>query len=347
MPFTIYLMKTPFLIFLLIGSCSLLTGQTKEELRKKYENSDLHQETEKSMRSKQSYSDSIILPPLHYTNTFYELEKDTDDFHSISIDIEVANKIPESYYFYISPFNLEFNGIPIYSGIQSKGDGISSKTGKQVDYIPFNGIFSRWYERDKHALKTTGFYISSDGEGDFISVRNPVGWNKGTYRLTIKKEGNIPGKPLPSGTAAKDTYFTWGEYEHTWLTLTVEDLKSHKKTTIGSLAFPGNTIKMGKHITSFLEQYRYTIDFANKPRFKGDSDYIYYKEIPYIRIIQKNIMINGKPVSFKKVKTIHNNTHHPDQDSIKGKMPVLSTDQFDSKTNVLTLETGILNPNEK
>lgn len=347
MPSTMYTMKKLFFTILLMGAYSLYSAQTKEELKKKYENSDLYNETEKSMKSQNAYRDSIILPPLHYTNTFYELDHDIEDFSSVSIDIKIDNTIPENYYFYISPFNLDFNGIPIYCGIQSKGDGISSKTGKEENYILFNGIFSRWYERDKNALKTDGYYISSDGEGDFISVRNPAGWNKGTYRITIKKGGSIPGKPLPANINVKDTYFTWGEYEHTWLTMTVEDLKSHVVTTIGSLAFPGKKIRMDKNITSFSEQYRYTIDFASKPRFKGDSDYIYYKDIPYVRVIQKNIMVNGKPVIFKKVKTLHNNTHHPDQDSIKGKMPVLSTDHFDPKKNELTLETGIFNPNKK
>ncbi|MDR6922966.1 hypothetical protein [Chryseobacterium sp. 2987] len=117
--------------------------------------------------------------------------------------------------------------------------------------------------------------------------------------------------------------------------------------TIGSLAFPGKKIKMNKNIISFLEQYRFIIDFASKPRFKGSEDHLYYKDIPYIKVIQKNILINGKPARIEKLKTLHNNTHHPDQDSIKGKMPVLSTDKFNPKTNELILETGILNPNKK
>ena len=340
-------MKTKITTTLLIGGTLFLSAQTKEELKKKYENSNLYKETNKMLQSQNSYQDSIILPPLHYTNTFYKLKEDIADFNSVSIDIEIRNKVPKDYYFYISPLNLRFNGIPIYNGIQSKGDGINSKTGKEENYIPFNGIFSRWYERDKNALKTDGYFSSSDGEGDFISVRKAINWNKGTYRITIKKDGYIPGKALPENISDKDTYFTWGEYEHTWLTMTVEDLKTHKTSVIGSLAFPGKKIKMGKNIVSFLEQYRYIIDFASKPRFKGSEDYIYYKDIPYIKVIQKNIMVNGKPIDIQEVKTIHNNTHHPDQSSIKGTMPVLSTDQYDPKKNEVTLETGIFNQNKK
>jgi len=335
------------MISLLICVFLSLTAQTKEDLKKKYEDSDLSQETEKTMKSQNVYPDSIILPPLHYTNSFYTLKEDIEDFESISIDLDIHNKVPKDYYFYIAPFNLEFNNIPIYCGIQSKGDGISSQTGKQENYVPFNGIFSRWYERDRNALKTDGYFISSDGEGDFISVRNPINWNKGTYRITIKKDGYIPGKALPQNINEKDSYFTWGEYEHTWLTMTAEDLKTHKTITIGSLAFPGKKIKMNKNIISFLEQYRFIIDFASKPRFKDSEDHLYYKDIPYIKVTQKNILINGKPARIEKLKTLHNNTHHPDQDSIKGKMPVLSTDKFNPKTNELILETGISNPNKK
>ncbi|WP_394677098.1 hypothetical protein [uncultured Sphingobacterium sp.] len=54
--------------------------------------------------------------------------------------------------------------MPLYCGIQSAGGGISIKTGKEED-IKFNGIFSRWFERTKKALKTTGYYASSDAEG--------------------------------------------------------------------------------------------------------------------------------------------------------------------------------------
>ncbi|MCE3075383.1 hypothetical protein [Chryseobacterium gwangjuense] len=306
---------------LLIGGCGIFQAQSKP-------------------------SDSIILPPLHYTNTFYQLKDDIEDFRSISIEIEIKNQIPKNYYFYIAPLNLEFNGIPIYSGLQSKGDGIDSKTSQQENYIPFNGIFSRWNERNKNALKTNGYYISSDTEGDFISVRNPVAWNKGNYRITIKKDGYIPGQSV-SNIDPDKTYFGWGKHEHTWLTMTVEDLKSHKITTIGSLAFPGKKISLNKNIVSFLEQYRYLIDFAKKPRFGGDSDYIYYKDIPYIKIIQKNILINGKPVYFEKVKTLHNNTVHSEQEDVKKTFPILSRDNFNTRSNELILETGILNSNKK
>lgn len=334
-----------FIIFILVVALSppFIYAQTKEELKKKYEKSNLDEETYNLMKSDNIYPDNIILPPLHYTNSFYILNNETEDFESMSMDVEILNKIPENYYFYISLFNTEFNQIPFYSGIQSKGDGIDVRTGKQEDYIPFTGIFSRWYEREKNALKTDGYYASSDSEGDFISVRKPVAWNKGSYRITLKKDGYIEGKALPENINEKDKYFIWGEYEHTWLTMTVNNLKTNETSVIGSLAFPGKKIRMSNEIVSFLEQYKDVIDFAEKPRPKIFENIIYYKDIPYIKVIQRNLLINGKPADIKSVKTYHNRTYHPDQKNIDGKIPVLSTDKYNLEKKELILETGILN----
>jgi len=73
-----------------------------------------------------------------------------------------------------------------YGGIQTYANG-KSIGNKKEEEIGRGGIFSRWMERDTGALKTSGYYASSDGEGDFISVRNKFRWDKGTYRLTLKK----------------------------------------------------------------------------------------------------------------------------------------------------------------
>ncbi|WP_411971824.1 hypothetical protein ACLCDV_17995 [Sphingobacterium sp. Lzh-3] len=315
-------------------------SQTKEELKKKYENSSIDEELKKKMATEYVYPDSLILPPLHYTNSYYVLDSAVNDFHSISIDIIVKDDIPDHYSFYISPFNISLNNILLYCGIQSAGGGISVKTGKEED-IKFNGIFSRWFERTKKALKTTGYYASSDAEGDFISVRNTVGWHKGSYRITLKKEGYIAGKAVPDTINPKETYFSWGDYEHTWVTMYVEDLSTKKVVNVGSLAFPGKKIQMKEHITSFLEQYKYFIDFAQRPRDLEGLNVIRYDKLPKVTIIQKNLRINGKLVKLEKVPTYHNRTHNPEQSKVAGEIPVLSKDSYNAATGELTLETGV------
>ncbi|MDR6922965.1 MULTISPECIES: hypothetical protein [Chryseobacterium] len=51
------------MISLLLCVFLSLTAQTKEDLKKKYEDSDLNQKTEKTMKSQNVYPDSILLPP--------------------------------------------------------------------------------------------------------------------------------------------------------------------------------------------------------------------------------------------------------------------------------------------
>ncbi|WP_033564016.1 hypothetical protein [Sphingobacterium sp. SYP-B4668] len=328
--------------FLLLLTClsSYAAAQTKEDLKKKYENSDLHKETEKKMRNKQTYPDSIILAPLHFTNSFVNLDSNVNDFQSFSIDVEIQNNIPDDYAFYISPFNISLNGIPIYGGIQTHSDGHSVKD-DSYQQIGRGGIFSRWYERNKEATRTHGYYNSSDGEGDFISVRNKVNWNKGKYRLKLTKAEYIPGKSIADKFSPKDLYFAWGDMEHTWVTYTVENLDSKKVDTIGSLAFPGKKLTMSKTIIYFTEQYHKAFDFAATDRKLG-AGYLHYKKIPTIDMTLSNLKINETLFIPREIKTHHNRTHHPDQDQIKMPMPILSIDRYDASTGILTYCIGRL-----
>jgi len=328
------------ILLLLSLSSTCLLAQTKEELKKKYENSDLHKETEKKMRNSRAYPDSVILAPLHFTNSFVTLDSAVSDFQSFSIDVEILNDIPDDYAFYISPFNISLNGMPIYGGIQTHSDGFNVKD-NSYQQIGRGGIFSRWYERSKEATRSKGYYNSSDGEGDFISVRNKLNWNKGKYRLKLSKADYVSGKAIPEHYNPKDLYFAWGDMEHTWVTYTVENLETKKIDTIGSMAFPGKKLVMGKSIIYFTEQYHKAFDFASKDRKLGEG-YLRYKDIPVIDMTLSNLRINDKEFIPKEIKTHHNRTHHPDQDQIAMPMPVLSTDSYNPTTGVLTYRIGKL-----
>lgn len=305
---------------------STVFAQTKEDLKEKYKNSNLYKEVEKKMQSDIVYPDSIVLAPLHYINTMVSLDSVVTDFQSISIDITVMDDLPDGYKFYISPFNTVFNFMPFYCGIQTASGG-KRIGGTKDEEIGRGGIFSRWYERDTAALKTEGYYASSDGEGDFIGVRNKLKWGKGTYRLTLEKTGYVDGKTLPDSANQKDLMFSWGEYEHSWVSMTVEDLHSHEKTTIGSLAFPGKQLKMAAGFTIFLEQYGAVIDFAKSRELPFEA--LYYQDIPVAHIVFDHIVVNGRPVIPPKVQTFHNRTHHPEQKKIAMPIPLLSKVVYD------------------
>ncbi|MGJ7031568.1 hypothetical protein [Niabella hirudinis] len=311
---------------------------SKTALRKKYENSDIHKELKKKMTSDYSYPDSIILAPLHFINTTIRLDTPSVLFERFSVDITIKTPVPDDYRFYIAPFNGTLNGMQYYGGIQTASDG-KPISGGDSKGIGRGGIFSRWMERNKGALKTDGYYASSDAEGDFISVRNKVKWDRGRYRLTLYKSGYVPGKPVPDSFSPKDIIFSWGEYEHSWVTMEVENLDRHERFVIGSLAFPGKELWFGNWEGIFLEQYGTVINFAaQKPAIGGRVTY--YKELPVIRLSIGNIQLNGKPLQPLKVQTYHNRTHHPEQSKIPMPLPLLSKSSYNAKTGVIEYEVG-------
>lgn len=329
------------LALLITGSYSAFSQTAppnKETLKKKYESSDIDKEIKKKMQSDIQYPDSIVLPPLHFINTFVPLDTANLNFQSFSVDVEIKTEIPKGYNFYISPFNASFNGIPYYGGIQTSSDGRPVKGGKDRK-IGRGGIFSRWMERDTAALKGDGYYASSDGEGDFISVRNKVKWDKGSYRLTLYKSGEVKGKPLPAGFKSKDLMFAWGEYEHSWVSMSVQNLRTGQKVIIGSMAFPGKKLSISPYNIIFLEQYGTVINFAKK-KPKAASSAVNYKDLPIVKLEIKNILMNGKAVIPAKVTTLVNRTHHPEQSKIAMPIPVLSKDAYDAKTGILSYEVG-------
>lgn len=137
----------------------------------------------------------------------------------------------------------------------------------------------------------------------------------------------------------KDLFFTWGDYEHTWVTLEVEDLKSHQKTTIGSLAFPGKKLEFSNRNVIFLEQYGAAINFsATRPLY--NSTVINYKKLPVVKLAMENFMINGKKFKPQDVHTFHNRTHHPEQSKIAMPIPLLSTANYDGATGTIRYTAG-------
>ncbi|WP_300599733.1 hypothetical protein [Niabella sp.] len=329
------------LLLVMILLCGVVAAQedtSKAALRKKYEDSDIHKELKKKMTTDRSYPDSIILAPLHFINTTITLDTPAVFFERFSMEVHISTPIPDDYRFYISPFNGTLNGMQFYGGIQTASDG-KPVDGGSSQGIGRGGIFSRWMERNKNALKTDGYYASSDAEGDFISVRNKVKWDKGNYRLTLYKSGYVPGKPVPDSFVSKALFFSWGEYEHSWVTMEVEDLDRQDTFVIGALAFPGKKLRFGRWEGIFLEQYGTVINFgSSRPAIGGKITN--YKDLPVVRLSIGNIKLNGKPIHPLKVQTYHNRTHHPEQSKIPMRLPLLSKSSYNAQTGVIEYEVG-------
>ncbi|TSJ40418.1 hypothetical protein FO440_11710 [Mucilaginibacter corticis] len=336
-------MKKHRLLILLIATihCVALGQQqdtTKEQLKKKYENTDIYQETKKKLQSNNIYPDSIILAPLHFVDTYVKLDTAEFEFKSLSVDVDVQTEIPDDYNLYICIADATINKMQFYCGMQTHSGGKPINGGGDIG-IGRGGIFSRWLERNKGALKTTGYYDSSDGEGDFIGVRNKFKWNKGLYRIKLFKSGYVPGKPVAENFMDKDLMFAWSDYEHSWVTMEIEDLRSHHKVTIGSLAFPGKKLMYSKANFNFLEQYGMAINFAKqKPPFMYPV--INYKQLPVVKLSMGNMMINSHKRKLLDVQSVYNATHHADQSKIPMPIPLLSKATYDDKTGTIQFETG-------
>lgn len=277
------------------------------------------------------------MAPLHFVDTYVKLDTAAFEFESISVDVDVQTAIADDYNLYICTSDASINKIPFYCGIQTNAGGKSIK-GDEDTKIGRGGIFSRWLERNKAALKTTGYYASSDGEGDFIGVRNQFKWDKGLYRVRLFKSGYVPGKPVPEKFNDKDLMFAWGDYEHSWVTMEVEDLQSHKKVTIGSLAFPGNKLMYSNANFIFLEQYATSINFAKQkpPLFR----IIDYKQLPVVELTIGNMIVNGHKIKPLDVQTVYSATHHPEQSKIAMPIPLLSKAVYDAATGIIQYEVG-------
>lgn len=307
------------------------TGQeslpSKKALKKKYEHLDSKSETKKNFTMSYAFPDSIVLNPLHYVNTYVVIDTGEFVFSSIAIDVHIKSNLPVDYCFYISPFNGSINRMEFYAGL------ISNKEGGR------KGLFARWMERDKGASKTKGNSTSGDKEGDGIDVADEVQWGKGDYRLTLYTSGYVRGKAVPANFQKKDIIFAWGEYEHTWVTMDVVDLKTNKKHTIGSLAFPGKTMRYSARNIIFLEHYGTAINFARqKPTYQYSI--MNYKDLPFVKVDIDNIKVNGLAIKPISVKTLHNYKPNPNQSKIKMPVPLMSHAEYDAGKVALQYEVG-------
>lgn len=330
-------MKEILLLLFLLPVSLLAIGQqkrTSDSLQSKYKDIDVFQAMDKQMKidSAIDLPDSIVLAPWHMLDVYIILADSVRDFKSISIDIRVRSHIPDGLTYFIAPFNSEFNAIPFYCGVQTASGGKNVQTGIE-EQIGRGAIFSRWYERSRKALKTTGYYASSDKEGDFISVRNKFHWDTGSYRITLYKSAIIPGKPLPAQFDTKSVMFSWGQYVHSWVTMSVTNLKTNRSMVVGSLAFPGKQLAMPPLFGLFFEQYGKATDFSlSDRRLEGALS---FRQQPFLLIDFVQLTINGQLTKPAEVVTYYNLTHHPEQKKMAMPMPRFAEAQYDKDSSVL------------
>ncbi len=106
------------------------------------------------------------------------------------------------------------------------------------------------------------------------------------------------GKRLPADSIKYRQTYSIDKYEHTWFTMTFENLENGKKWNVGSVAIAGKEIRIYNDLWFFVEIYGTPINFIGKDSELG----LFYKDIPTIKVVYKNLKINEKKVLFDRMR---------------------------------------------
>ncbi len=198
-------------------------------------------------------------------------------FESYSIDVTIDSDVPADVRLYIAPIGLgHLNKTAFYGGLQTQSDGYT-KSDRKLRGIGRGLLMSMWGERSHDAIRPAdgGFYQSSGHEGDFVSVRRPYAWTKGThtYKIVRMDKEIVDGKPC------------------TWVGAFVYSHDKDENIFIGALRFPGENLVLEKSVASFVEIYGRAIPLEN---------------IPAVTVTFGNLRVNGQPVEVKKA-----SAHYP------------------------------------
>src|SRR4051794_33960548 len=188
--------------------------------------------------------------PWHLVDVWWDTGKDVP-FQSYSIDVTISDDVPPSANLYIAPLGLGHLGkTPFYGGIQTQVDGHTKKD-PAVRKLGPGFLFSMWGERGLDAIRPSigGFCQSSGHEGDFVSVRRPYEWHKGTYTYKVVRmdEEEVGGKTC------------------TWVGVFVYSHEKDENVFVGALRFKGEDLVLGRKLASFVEVYGRRIPVGEIP----------------------------------------------------------------------------------
>ena len=213
--------------------------------------------------------------PWHLVDLWWDIGTNVP-FESYSIDVSISDNISPTKNLYIAPIGLgHLNKTPFYGGIQTQSDGYT-KHNQQLRKIGPGFLMSMWGERSIDAIRPSlgGYYQSSGHEGDFVSIRRPFKWTKGTftYKIVRMDKEIINNKP------------------YTWVGAFVYSHEKDENIFIGALRFQGHDLMLSPKIASFVEVYG-----QRKP----------VAEIPKLTVRFGNLRVNGKSATVKSVEAIY------------------------------------------
>ena len=203
--------------------------------------------------------------PWHLVDLWWDLGEEAP-FQSYSIDVTISEDVPSTTNLYIAPIGIaHLDEIPFYGGIQTQADG-HTKRDRRIRKIGPGLLMSMWGERSLDAIRPSlgGLCQSSGHEGDFVSVRRPYEWSKGTYtyRVVHMDEEQVDGKPC------------------TWVGAFVYSHEKDENVFVGALRFKSGNLVLSRRVASFVEVYgrRIPVD-----------------EIPQVTVTFGNLEVNGQP----------------------------------------------------
>jgi hypothetical protein len=205
-------------------------------------------------------------PPWHLVDIWWNTGEDRA-FESYSIDVTISDAVPSRVRLYVAPIGIaSLSGTKFYGGIQTMADGYT-KQNRRLRRIGPGFLMSMWGERSEDAIRPSvgGLFQSSGHEGDFVSVRRPYEWTKGTYTYKVVRMDRqlFDGKP------------------HTWVGAFVYSHEKDENIFVGALRFPGENLVLDGKLASFVEIYG--------PR-------IPVEDIPSVTVTFGNLRVNGEPV---------------------------------------------------
>jgi hypothetical protein len=225
-------------------------------------------------------ADPLPRQPWHVADIWWHFENATPHFESLDMDVTIDRDVSTNVNLYIAPCGLgELSGVRFYGGLQSNSNGWKSKDDHERIHIGKGAIFSRWGKGQLSVAQARGakdsIFEAAGYEGDFVSVRRPCAWTKGTYTWSLR---------------ACDTE-TVGTNEFTWISCFVTAHDTAAERYIGGLRFEGKDLTFWDRHAAFVEVY----STAKIPR----------SEIPEVKVTFGYPRINGQPPKFKSANVIH------------------------------------------
>lgn len=213
--------------------------------------------------------------PWHLVDLWWDLGEEKP-FESYTVDVTISDDVSSTNNLYIAPIGIaHLSKTPFYGGIQTQADG-HTKSDPRIRKIGPGFLMSMWGERSLDAIRPSigGLCQSSGHEGDFISVRRPYDWSRGTYTYQVVRMDVeiIDGTP------------------HTWVGAFVRSHEKDENVFIGALRFPGEDLMLSRNVASFVEVYGRPIPVS---------------EIPKVTVTFANLKVNGKPIHVTEARAVY------------------------------------------